>query len=74
MRNPRRLAPWSVKGTTGEVAPANTIPYQASQNGATIIEINIKKSNYTDQITDIFLKGEAIEIMNKLKIFLKNRK
>ena len=53
-------------GTTGEVMPAARIPILASQNGATIIEINIKESNYTNNITDIFLKGKATEIVTEL--------
>lgn len=55
-----------VIGTTGEVMPACNIPYYAKQNGAKIIEINPLKSNYTDQITDIFLEGKAAEIMESL--------
>jgi len=31
-----------------------------------IIEINVKESNYTDNITDVFLKGKATEIIDKL--------
>jgi len=53
-------------GTTGEVMPASRIPLLASQNGATIIEINIQKSNFTDRITDIFLKGKATKMVQKL--------
>jgi len=53
-------------GTTGEVMPANQIPYMAKSNGATIIEVNPKESNYTNKITDIFLKGKAAGVMEKL--------
>ena len=53
-------------GTTGEIMPASIIPHMAKRNGAKIIEINIERSNYTDQITDIFLKGKATEVMSKL--------
>ena len=45
-----------VIGTTGEIMPASVIPYQAKENGAVIIEINIEPSNYTNKITDIFVK------------------
>jgi NAD-dependent deacetylase len=38
----------------------------AKNNGATIIEINVKKSNYTDYITDIFLNGKATEVIDEL--------
>lgn len=53
-------------GTTGEIMPASAIPFLAKENGATIIEINTKPSNYTNQITDIFLQGKATETVNVL--------
>jgi NAD-dependent deacetylase len=54
-------------GTTGEIMPASQIPYLAKQNGAKIIEINISESNFTSQITDVFLKGKATETMKLLQ-------
>ena len=54
-------------GTTGEIYPASLIPHVAKQNGATIIEINVQASNYTNTITDIFLQGKASMVMNKLE-------
>ncbi len=56
-----------VIGTTGEVQPAAMIPVMAHNNGSNIIEVNTKKSNYTDSITDIFLQGKATEIMEEIK-------
>jgi NAD-dependent deacetylase len=53
-------------GTTGEIMPASLIPYEAKRNGAKTIEVNIKPSNYTNTITDVFLKGKATEIMSSL--------
>ncbi|MEA3500635.1 MAG: NAD-dependent deacylase [Candidatus Marinimicrobia bacterium] len=53
-------------GTTGEIMPASMIPFEAKRNGAKIIEINTYESNYTNSITDIFLKGKATEVMAKL--------
>ena len=53
-------------GTTGEIMPASQIPILAKNNGAKIIEINIEPSNYTYNITDIFLQGKATEMMNRL--------
>ncbi len=53
-------------GTTGEIMPASTLPYLAKQNGAKIIEINISPSNYTNEITDVFLQGKATEMVDKL--------
>jgi NAD-dependent deacetylase len=55
-----------VIGTTGEVMPASMIPMEAKRNGATIIEINTETSNYSNQITDIFLRGAAGEVLAKL--------
>ncbi|MEA3457685.1 MAG: NAD-dependent deacylase [Candidatus Thermoplasmatota archaeon] len=55
-----------VIGTTGEIMPASQIPIIAKNNGATIIEINVKKSNYTDDITDIFLNGKATKVIDEL--------
>lgn len=55
-----------VIGTTGEIMPASQIPIMAKNNGATIIEINVKKSNYTEYITDIFLNGKATEVIDEL--------
>jgi len=53
-------------GTTGEVMPANQIPFMAKENGVTIIEINPEASNYTGRITDLFLQGKAGEVMEKI--------
>jgi NAD-dependent deacetylase len=55
-----------VIGTTGEVMPANQVPFMAKANGAKIIEVNPDFSNYTDKITDVFLRGKAGEVMDKL--------
>ncbi len=52
-----------VVGTTGEIMPASQIPYLAKREGATIIEINIQASNYSNEITDIFIKGKAEEML-----------
>ena len=53
-------------GTTGEVMPANQFPFLAKNNGAKIIEINPTESQYTKQITDVFLQGKASEMMGKI--------
>ncbi len=54
-------------GTTGEVMPANQIPFMAKEYGAVIIEVNPEPSNYTDKITDIFLQGKATVVMEQLE-------
>ena len=53
-------------GTTGEIMPASQIPYLAKQNNATIIEINIAKSKFTDAITDIFIQEKATKAMSEI--------
>ena len=60
-------------GTTGEIMPASMVPYLAKKNGARIIEINISSSNYTESITDLFLKGKATVIMKELLTIINNK-
>ena len=54
-------------GSTGEVVPASHVPRTAKQNGAVIIEINPEESQFTSQITDIHLQGNAGDVMAKLE-------
>ncbi len=58
---------WIVVGTKGEVMPACAMPIEAKRNGATIIEINIEPSEFTDSITDVFLRYPASVGVNALK-------
>ena len=53
-------------GTTGIIMPASLLPYEAQKNGASIIEINVSPSNYTNSISDIFLQGKASDILKQL--------
>jgi len=53
-------------GTTGEIMPASMIPHVAKRNGAMIIEVNPKESNYTKSITDVFIRAKATEAMRRL--------
>jgi NAD-dependent deacetylase len=53
-------------GSTGEVMPASYVPSTAKQKGAIIIEINPEESMFTNQITDIHLKGKAGEVLSQL--------
>lgn len=59
-------------GTTGEIMPASMIPFEASRNNTTIIEVNIEPSNYTNSITGVFLQGKATEAMTNLLQTLAN--
>ncbi len=57
-----------VIGSTGEVMPACQVPWEAKRNGATIIEINPTPSNFTNQITDLYLDmeaGKALELIGR---------
>ncbi len=55
-----------VIGSTGEVMPACQMPLIAKQNGATIIEINLEESKFTNSITDIFIQGKASEVIRNI--------
>lgn len=55
-------------GTSGEIVPAAMIPRDVKRrNNTTIIEINREPSNYTGSITDLFLQGQAGELMLALE-------
>lgn len=57
-------------GTSGEVAPANQLPWIAKNKHATIIEINAEPSLYTPEITDLFIQGKAGEILPLIHQYL----
>ncbi len=61
-----------VIGTTGAVFPAGQIPRQAKQNGTRIIEINLNPSEYTRDVTDIFIQQPASNVLIQLKEILSN--
>jgi len=67
LRHTNQADVYLVIGTTGIIMPASLLPYEAHKNGATIIEINVTPSNYTEQITDIFLQGKASEVLQNLE-------
>jgi NAD-dependent deacetylase len=53
-------------GTNAEVLPAAEIPVKAKENGAKIIEINIKPSHFTNTVTDVFIEMKATEAMSEI--------
>ncbi len=57
-------------GTNAEVLPAADLPVIAKEHGAKIIEINIKKSQLTESISDIFLKGKATDVLKIIGKYL----
>jgi NAD-dependent deacetylase len=62
-----------VVGTSAVVSPANSIPGIAKRNGAKVIEINKERTHLTLSLTDIFLQGEAGEIIDRLLSVIKKR-
>ncbi len=61
-----------VIGTTGEVVPASLIPHEAKRNGATIIEINLEPSTYTNGITDFFLQEKVSKVLEEIDLAINN--
>lgn len=61
-------------GTSAVVSPVNTIPSIAKRNGAKIIEVNKERTHLTDTLTDIFLQGNAGEIMPRIVAAAKKKK
>ncbi len=58
-----------VIGTSGQVMPANSLPYLAKQENKEIkiIEVNPKKSTFTDAIVDLYFPIKATEFFQKIK-------
>lgn len=59
-----------IVGSTGEVMPAAMIPEEAKRFGATIIEINPEISNFSQNLSDIHLRGKASEVFEILDSLL----
>lgn len=55
-----------IVGTSAQVYPAAGIPYTAKDNGAFIIECNVRPTDFTRTITDIFLEGPCGETLPRL--------
>jgi NAD-dependent deacetylase len=55
-----------VVGTSAQVFPAAQLPLTAKEHGATIIEVNIERTGFTDTITDYFLQGRAGDVLPRL--------
>jgi len=60
-----------VAGTSAVVSPANNIPLLAKKNGAKIIEINMETTLLTSRLTDVFLQGDAGDIIEKLVLAIR---
>ncbi len=53
-------------GTSGVVYPAAEIPYVAKSKGATIVEINLDPSPFTDSISEYYFEGTAAEVLPEI--------
>jgi NAD-dependent deacetylase len=62
-----------VIGTTGIIRPASNVPIYAKETGAKIIEINTEASEYTNDITDIFINEKATIAMGEILKSIKER-
>lgn len=60
-----------IVGTSAVVSPANSIPIIAKKNGAKIIEINKERTHLTSHLTDIFLQGDAGDVIEKLVLAIR---
>jgi len=56
-----------VIGTSGNVQPAARIPHMAKHSGATVIEVNVEPTPYTQSVTDVFLQGKAGATLQALR-------
>ncbi len=55
-----------VVGTSAVVYPASSIPYIVKSRGAPVIEMNTETTGLTGSITDVFIQGQAGEILPRL--------
>jgi len=62
-REVKRCRVMLVVGTSGIVEPAASLPYLAKNYGAFVLEINPEPSLLTRGITDLFIRGNAEEVL-----------
>lgn len=55
-----------IVGTSAQVYPAAGLPYTAKKRGAFIVECNIEPTDFTREITDVFLQGPAGTVLPQL--------
>ena len=55
-----------VVGTSAQVFPAAQLPLTAKERGATIIEVNLERTDFTESITDHFLQGKSGDVLPRL--------
>jgi NAD-dependent deacetylase len=52
-----------IVGTSGVVYPAAEMPYVAKAKGATIVEINMEPTPFTETVSDYFFGGSAARVL-----------
>ncbi len=62
-----------VIGTSGEVAPANTLPSMVKARGGKVIEINLGPSAY-EGVSDLKIARGAEEVLPQIVSFLEEEK
>lgn len=61
-----------VVGTSAVVNPAAELPHLAKKNRARIIEVNISTTGLTNDITDVFIRARAGEVLPELAKLINN--
>ncbi len=62
-----------IVGTSAQVYPAADLPRVAKNNGASIIEVNIAATEFTDTLTDVYLEGASGEVLPFIAARLQGR-
>ena len=62
-----------VVGTSATVQPAADLPLVAKGAGAVVIEVNPDRTPLTRRVSDLFLKGEAGPVMDRLAAEVERR-
>lgn len=62
-----------VIGSTGEVYPAAEIPRTVKRRGGLVVEIDPEPTEFTDSITDFFIRAGASEAMRELDRVVRGR-
>jgi len=55
-----------VVGTSAQVYPAAQLPYKVVERGGKIVEVNLEETPLTRELSTIFLKGSASQILPRL--------
>ena len=72
MKEASTCAMMIIPGTSLAVSPANTIPFYAKQNGATLIEVNPEKTVMSNDM-DLSIQATSANALPKILAILKNQ-